>query len=57
MIYEILLGTLFLAWIIDCILCFIIGVFHANRNEIPTIAFLVIFSSIVLTVVVNHVMR
>ena len=57
MIYEILLATLFLVWIIDCILCFIMGVFYADRDEVPAVAFLVVFSSIILTVVVNYMMR
>ncbi len=57
MIYEILLATLFLVWITDCILCFIMGVFYADRDEVPAVAFLVVFSSIILTVVVNYMMK
>ncbi len=57
MIYEVLLATLFLVWIIDCILCFIIGVYYADRDEVPAVAFLVVFSSMVLTIIVNYVMR
>ena len=54
MIYEILLAILFLAWIIDCILCFIVGVYYADRDEIPNKAFYVLFSFIALTEIVNY---
>jgi len=56
MLYELLLATLFLVWMIDCVVCFFVGVYYADRSEVPTKAFLPIFSSIFLTVIVNFVM-
>ena len=55
MIYEILLAILFLAWIIDYILCFVVGVCYADREEVPNKAFLCAFLFIALTIILNYV--
>lgn len=56
MIYELCLATLFIVWVIDCIICFFVGVFYANRKEIPAKAYFIVLSCIALTTIVNYIM-
>jgi len=56
MLYELLFATLFLVWIIDCIVCFFVGAFYADREEIPSSALFMVLSCIALTTFVNYIM-